>query len=452
MRARRPTAVLVAIGLLAGCSRGDDQVVGAGAAPGDGTGTSTTAAVADVVPTAEELLAVLPGAEDLAGGPWLRTAAPTELAPDHVDAVPLTSCGPVDGAGPTPLGHLVGDRSIAVGAAAHLTDGPEATVVDVVVAVVPDAAAHFEAARAELAGCTVDLTPVDWPEQGDGAIAVARPGIATSTLVLARVGEVVIGLTRLSDDGPAVPEAAAPPTDAELADLVGLTADRVTALVRPPPPTTTTATSTPTTTASTTTTSTTTTTAQPWRPPTADDLLAALPHGGDLPGGRWVRNAAAMPTTGGPATQVQLCPVLPGSPVGRAMAGTAPGGVTAEYATGADEVTIQVGVVPLEAAAEAVRDVADQVAPCLGHDDLAPYDLGAPVGDAAVGLVFRDAGFGFADAVATTARAAFVATGHLVVVVVALDVERAGQAPAPSTADLQGIVSTVVGAMATWGR
>jgi hypothetical protein len=110
-------------------------------------------------------------------------------------------------------------------------------LVRIVLAPLPDAGARVDEARTQLPACPEAVTVIDWPAQGDGAVAFGRtrplddgaPGQQTYTWILAHVGEVVAGVEvqALQVEGQ---ELSAPPTPAEIQAVLQATLDAVSAL------------------------------------------------------------------------------------------------------------------------------------------------------------------------------------------------------------------------------
>lgn len=192
---------------------------------------TTTTTTAPAPPTADALLGALPPAEALPGEGWARRQAPTP--PDTDPPTPL--CQGSDVA--TPLTSLLYEGEATGGAVAQYERADGSGLVRIVVAPIPDAGARIAEARDQLPACAAAVTPVEWPAQGDAAVAFGRtrppadgaPGQQTLTWVLASVGPVVAGLEvqALQVEGQ---ELAPPPTPGELQTFLQGTLDAVAAL------------------------------------------------------------------------------------------------------------------------------------------------------------------------------------------------------------------------------
>lgn len=195
------------------------------------TEAPTTTTTEPPGPTADALLATLPPAEALPGEGWDRREAPTPADAD--DPTPI--CAGSDVA--TPLTSLLYEGEAAGGAVAQYERADGSGLVRIVVAPLPDAGPRIDEARAQLPACPDAVTVVDWPKQGDGALAFGRtrplangaPGEQSFTWVLAHVGPVVAGLEvqSLQVDGQ---ELSAPPTAAEVQAFLQDALDAVAAL------------------------------------------------------------------------------------------------------------------------------------------------------------------------------------------------------------------------------
>jgi hypothetical protein len=195
------------------------------------TEAPTTTTTEPPVPTADALLATLPPAEALPGEGWERREAPTPADADE----PTPLCAGSDVA--TPLTSLLYEGEAAGGAVAQYERADGSGLVRIVVAPLSDAGPRIEEARAQLPACPDAVTVVDWPAQGDGALAFGRtrpltdgaPGQQDLTWVLAHVGPVVAGLEvqSLQVEGQ---ELAPPPTAAELQAFLQGALDAVAAL------------------------------------------------------------------------------------------------------------------------------------------------------------------------------------------------------------------------------
>lgn len=323
-------------------------------------GPTTGPAVDGEPPTADELRSVLPAIDDLTGGPWHYGTGVTSLAEDHEDEGPLSICGFSGSDDPAnPLVHLLMTRSIEVGAGARWSSDDDTTEVNLVLAVVPDAASHLADARETFPTCDSAPSSIEWPAQGDEVAAFGStgerligpdggvPADVTTTIVLVRVGSVVAGLVRSSVDVPrtVIPgeppeDGAVAPTDDELADLLAVAVDGVEALAageQPPPPS----------------------------GPRPQDFVEALPPVDALPG-PFEQDLEATPLAADPDDPQPVCEGAPGSRVGDVVALRVPDGAVAEYDPddSDDAVVVTVALAPLADAATAVAAVTAELDAC----------------------------------------------------------------------------------------
>lgn len=199
--------------------------------------TTTTTAPAPLVPSAEEILAVLPDASALGAGEWSREVAPTSGAGAPA---PLCDGSTVD----TPLAPLLYDSAAADGASARYERPDQSTRARLTVAPMADGEARLAEAQAEIERCAAGADPVNilaWETVGDGSIAYSRtqegpvgeppvPGGQTAAWAITRIGPVVVTLNVQSfwADGQQLTPA---PTEAELRAFLTAAADAVVGII-----------------------------------------------------------------------------------------------------------------------------------------------------------------------------------------------------------------------------
>lgn len=237
MSRRRWLVLVVAVvaAALAGCTEEGEPVETV--APSEDQ-TPTTGAL----PSADELVAVLPEVDALPGSGWERDGgpAPAEAGDDEDDDQgPVPLCAP-DGPG-HPLSAVLFDRDAPGGAGVRFQDPDESTVLTIVLAPVDGASELIATARTDVEDCSVaagaTLEPLPWPAVGDASIALGREDeepydpdrqllvTTTQRFVLAHVGDVVVAvhlqaITVPEDPGPLL-------TDEDVQAVVAEVADRL---------------------------------------------------------------------------------------------------------------------------------------------------------------------------------------------------------------------------------